>query len=86
MNVEYGTGVVFDDVTEHFTGNFDEICFMANQDGSIKIVASGSNKKTDKNCDDCCSSVTSLRGGSCFVNQGLFIFLSKRNTVGSKNP
>ena len=58
---------------------------MANQDGSIKFLASGIKKKTDNNCDDCCASVTILSGGNCFVNRGPLIFLSKGNMVGSKN-
>ena len=71
------TGVVFDDVAEHFTDNFDESCFMANQDGSIKIVASGSKKKTEKNCYGCCESVTIFIEGNCFGNHGPFIFYIK---------
>ena len=78
----YGTGAFFDDVAERFTGSFDESLFMANQYESIKIVASGGKKKTDKNCDDFRASVTSLREGAFFGNQGPFIFLSKGNTVG----
>ena len=80
-----GNGVVFDDVAEHFTGNFDESYFMANEDGGIKIVSSGRKKKTERNCDDCRASVTILIGGNCFGNEGTFIFLSIGNTVESKN-
>ena len=79
------TGIVFDDVAEHFTGNFDESCFMANQDGSIKIVAYGIKKKTENNFDDCCASVKIFRQGNCFGNQGPFIVLSKGSMVGSKH-
>ena len=43
--MEDGTGVIFDNVAENFTGNFDESCFMDNQYGSIKIVASVFNNK-----------------------------------------
>ena len=57
---------------------------MANQYGIIKTVASGSNIKTDKNCDDFRASVTIFRGGNYVGNQWPFIFLSNRNTVGSK--
>ena len=78
----YGTVVVFDNVADRFTSNFDESCFMANQDGGIKIVASGGKKKTENNCHDCRASVTRSRVGNCFGNQGIFIFLSKGNTVG----
>ena len=56
----YGTVVVFDDVDEHFTVNFDESCLMDNQYGSIKIVASGSKNKTEKNCHNLRASITSL--------------------------
>ena len=77
--------VVFDNVAEHFTGNVFESCFMSNQYRSIKIVASGSKNKTEKNCDDCRASVTILIGGNCFGNEGTFIFLSIGNTVESKN-
>ena len=80
-----GTGVVFDDVADQFTGNFYESCFMANQDGIIKIVASGIKKKTENNCDYFCASVTILSGGNCFGKRGPLIFLSKGNMVGSKN-
>ena len=44
------TGAVFENVAEHFTGNFDESFFTSNQDGIIQILASGRKKKTDKNC------------------------------------
>ena len=82
--MEDRTGVIFDNVAENFTGNFDESFFMDNQYGSIKIVASGFKNKTDKNCGDCRASVTRSRGVNCFGNQGPFIFISKVNTVGSK--
>ena len=62
-----GTGVVFDDVAEHFTGNFDESCFMLNQDGSIKIVASVIKKKIKNNCDNLCASIIILRGEKSFL-------------------
>ena len=55
---------------------------MANQYGSIKVVAYDSKKKTDNNCDYFRASVASLRGVNFFGNQGSFIFLSKVNTVG----
>ena len=80
----YGTGAAFEDVAEHFTGNSDDNCFMDNQDGSIKILASVGKKKTDKNCDDCRASIKISKGRNCFGSQGPFIFLSNVNMVGSK--
>ena len=82
LNVAYGNGVVFDNVSEKFTGNFDESLFVANQGGSIKIIASGIKMKNEKNCDYFRASIASLRGVNVFGNQGSFIFLSKVNTVG----
>ena len=81
----YGTGVVFGDESEHFTGNFDESCFMVNRYGSIKIVSSVSKKRTENNCDNFLASVTSLKGGNCFGNQGPLIFLSRGKSVGPEN-
>ena len=71
----------FYDVADHLTGNFDESCFMANQDGSIKFLASRRNNKTKNNCDDYHASVPSLIGGNCFGNQGLFHFSIKRKHI-----
>ena len=69
------TGAVFENVAEHFAGNFDESFFTSNQDGSIKILASVGKKKTYKNCDYCRASVASLIRGNCFGNQGPLIFI-----------
>ena len=79
LNVADGTGVVFDTVAEHFTVNFDDSFFMDNQDGSITLVAYGSNKKTEKNCDDFRASITNLRGGYFLAIKGLS-FLYHRET------
>ena len=57
---------------------------MATQGGSIKIVASVINNKTNKNCDYFPASVTNLIEVNCFGNQGTFIFISKGKMVGSK--
>ena len=58
---------------------------MANQYGSIKVVAYDSKKKTDNNCDYFRASVKILKGGNCFGNQGPLIFILKGNTVGQNN-
>ena len=77
LNELDGTGVTFDEVSEHFVGNIDESCFMANQDGSVKVVASAAKRKTEANRDDCRCSITSLRSGNAAGDQGPFIFLAK---------
>ena len=41
------TGVVFYDIADHLTGNFDESCFMTNQDGSIEFLDSRRKNKTN---------------------------------------
>jgi len=81
LNTFDGTGVDFQDVCDHFVGNIDESCFMANGDGSIKVIASSHKKKTEAIRDDCRSSITSLRSGNAAGDQGPFIFLAK----GKKN-
>ena len=82
LNMEYGTGVVFDDVAEHLTGNIDDSCFMANHYGSIKIVASGSKKKTEKNFDDFRASITSFRGEIVLSIKGLSFFYQRETRLG----
>ena len=77
LNELDGTGVTFDKVSEHFIGNIDESCFMANQDGSFKVIASAAKRKTEANRDDCRCSITSLCSGNAAGNQGPFIFLAK---------
>ena len=80
-NTADGSGVDFDDVCEHFVGNIDESCFMANSDGKVKVIASAAKRKTEANRDDCRASVTSIRCGNAAGDQGPFIFLAK----GKKN-
>lgn len=67
----------FEDVQDHFFGNLDETCLMANSDGSIRVIASSNKKKTEKNTDDSRASITSLRVGMASGEQGPFTFLAK---------
>jgi len=46
---------------DHFLGKLDETCLMANADGSVRVIASLSKKKTEKNTDDSRASIASLR-------------------------
>jgi len=62
---------------DHFLGNLDETCLMANADGSVRVIASLSKKKTEKNTDDSRASITSLRIGLASGTQGPFTFLAK---------
>jgi len=64
-------------VEDHFLGNLDETCLMANADGSVRVIASLSKKKTEKNTDDSRASITSLRIGLASGTQGPFTFLAK---------
>ncbi|KAG7372912.1 hypothetical protein IV203_033636 [Nitzschia inconspicua] len=43
----------FAQVHDSFVGNLDESCFMANADGSVKVVGSAAKTKTEKITDDC---------------------------------
>jgi len=62
---------------DYFFGNLDETCLMANADGSVRVLASASKKKTEKNTDDSRASITSLRIGLASGTQGPFTFLAK---------
>jgi hypothetical protein len=64
----------FEDVQEHFVGNFDEACLMAN-DGKVHVIASSEKSKTEKVMDDNRASITTLRVGMASGDQGPFIFL-----------
>ena len=74
----------FDDLKDHFTGNFDETCFMSNAHGDIKVVATNKKIKTEKISDDCRASITSCRTGTAAGTQGSFIFLAKGTTINHK--
>jgi len=50
---------------------------MANADGSVRVIASLSKKKTEKNTDDSRASIASLRIGLASGAQGPFAFLAK---------
>jgi len=67
----------FAQLEDHFFGNFDENCLMANADGSVRVMASNTKKKTEKNTDDSRASITSLRVGMASGEQGPFTFLAK---------
>ena len=67
----------FEHFQDHFFGNMDETCLMANADGEIRVLASAAKKKTEKATDDCRSSITSLRVGMTSGTQGPFTFLAK---------
>jgi len=67
----------YEKVKDHFLGNLDETCLMANADGSVRVIASQTKKKTEKNTDDSRTSITSLRIGLASGNQGPFTFLAK---------
>jgi len=71
----------FMQVEDHFFGNLDETCLMANADGSIRVIASASKKKTEQNTDDSRASITSLRVGTAAGTQGPFIFLAKGSRI-----
>jgi len=80
LNTPDGYGVDYEDIAEHFFGNMDETCFQANADGSVKVIASSSKKKTEANRDDCRTSITSVRIGNAAGDQGPFVFLAKGKT------
>jgi len=65
------------EVEDHFFGNLDETCLMANADGSVRVIASMTKKKTEKNVDDSRASIASLRAGMASGIQGPFAFLAK---------
>jgi hypothetical protein len=71
----------FDKVCDHFFGNLDESCFMANADGKVKVIASSDKKKTEKITDDCRSSITSVRVGFASGDEGPYIFLAKGQEI-----
>jgi hypothetical protein len=75
----------FDELCDHFFGNTDETCYMANADGGVRVIASASKKKTEKISDDCRASVTSLRLGMASGTQGPFIFLAKGKSIDRKS-
>ena len=59
---------------------------MANQDRRIKIVASGSKKKTEKNFDDFRASITSFRGEIVLSIKGLSFFYQREAWLGQNIP
>ena len=64
---------------DHFFGNMDETCLMANADGAVRVLASAGKKKTEKNSNDSRVSITSLRVGMASGDQGPFTFLARGN-------
>ena len=73
------------ELEDYFFGNLDETCLMANADGSVRVVASASKKKTEKNTDDSRASITSLRIGLASGSQGPFTFLAKGTRMDRKS-
>jgi len=73
------------EVEDFFFGNLDETCLMANSDGSVRVVASASKKKTEKNTDDSRASIASLRIGLASGEQGPFTFLAKGTRMDRKS-
>ena len=70
---------------DFFFGNLDETCLMANADGTVRVIASASKKKTEKNTDDSRASITSLRIGLSSGTQGPFTFLAKGTRMERKS-
>jgi hypothetical protein len=64
----------YEKVQAHFVGNVDETCMLGN-DGTIKIIASRSRSKTEKNTDDFRKSITIVRSGVAAGTSGPWIFL-----------
>ena len=62
---------------DHFFGDFDETCLMVNSDGAVRVMASSSEKKKEKNTDESRASITSLHVGMASGTQGPFAFLAK---------
>ena len=73
------------ELEDHFFGNLDETCLMANADGTVRVIGSASKKKTEKNTDDSRASITSLRIGLASGAQGPFTFLAKGVRVDRKS-
>jgi len=62
---------------DHFLGNLNETCLMANADGSVRVIASLAKKKTKKNADDSRASIASPQIGLASGTRGPFAFLAK---------
>jgi len=46
------TNLTFGEVIQHFITGGDETCFMASKDGSIQVIGSVGNRKTEKRTSD----------------------------------
>jgi len=46
------TNLTFGEVIQHFITGGDETCFMASEDGPIRVIGSVGNRKTEKRTSD----------------------------------
>jgi len=71
------TGLTFGEVMHHFITGGDKTSFMASEDGSIRVIGSVGNRKTEKQMSDSRQSITMYRTGSVAGDTGPTVFLLK---------
>ena len=64
----------------YFTLNLDEACFLASS-GNVHVIGGAEKPKHEKNIQDCCDSITTVRVGSAGDVDGPRIYLAKGKTL-----
>jgi hypothetical protein len=77
LNVNDGTGVLYADVSHHFSMNFDEQCVLASSAGDLRVYGDAEKAKHESETGNSRMSVTSLQCGNAAGTQGpTFILLA----------
>lgn len=61
---------IFWEVIDHFVVGGDEACFMADANGSLKVMGAAGVKKHEKKVSDMRPSITAFRSGTAAGNNG----------------